>query len=372
MRRAFSFTEILFAVMILGIGFIMVAAMFPVAIQQTQATGQESVAASIGRAGVDYMQQLASMRVLVTAGPPNNPLINSGVVNSSVATSILLPTLDPSSLSNTPSTYPPGTIFPVRIPGQVWSLHETTQRDPYQVIVAGALQRRNHADVLWQAASHNLIFPADPRYGMAIMYKRDLIGKLVTSSIGVTSVSYSPAPDAQIIVIALQARSRAAYRPYSATANDPCDVAHYVAGYPATLEPLLVNAAGGTVQITRQGTASFLRVRDPLAAGRIAEGTYFVLAQDGQAGNPPGGPGGQYVAHIYQVGAQQAVDQWLLAPGNDLGTFPSDPLNGFSNGRGPQILLVGRGYTDPANPVNGGFSGGAQDVGVFTGFIPVN
>src|SRR5579862_785547 len=46
-RRAFSFAEILFAVMILGIGFIMVAAIFPVAIKQTQLTGQETVGATL-------------------------------------------------------------------------------------------------------------------------------------------------------------------------------------------------------------------------------------------------------------------------------------------------------------------------------------
>ena len=36
-RSAFSFIEIMFAVIILGIGFIMIAAVFPVAIQQTSA-----------------------------------------------------------------------------------------------------------------------------------------------------------------------------------------------------------------------------------------------------------------------------------------------------------------------------------------------
>ena len=43
-RRAFSFVEVLFAVIILGVGFIMVAAIFPVAIQQTQATVEETAA----------------------------------------------------------------------------------------------------------------------------------------------------------------------------------------------------------------------------------------------------------------------------------------------------------------------------------------
>ena len=40
--RGFSFTEVLFAVMILGIGFIMVAAIFPVAIQQATTVNRSS------------------------------------------------------------------------------------------------------------------------------------------------------------------------------------------------------------------------------------------------------------------------------------------------------------------------------------------
>ncbi|HWE02702.1 MAG TPA: prepilin-type N-terminal cleavage/methylation domain-containing protein [Tepidisphaeraceae bacterium] len=48
-RHGFSFTEILFAVMILGIGFIMVAAMFPVAIKQTQESIDETAAADMAK-----------------------------------------------------------------------------------------------------------------------------------------------------------------------------------------------------------------------------------------------------------------------------------------------------------------------------------
>ena len=46
-RRGFSFTEILFAVMILGIGFIMIAAIFPVALQQTETSQAETVGAGL-------------------------------------------------------------------------------------------------------------------------------------------------------------------------------------------------------------------------------------------------------------------------------------------------------------------------------------
>ena len=57
MRRAFTFAEIMFAVMILGIGFIMVASMFPVAIQQAQMTQEDSAAALVAQFASQYLQR---------------------------------------------------------------------------------------------------------------------------------------------------------------------------------------------------------------------------------------------------------------------------------------------------------------------------
>ncbi len=56
-RRAFTFAEIMFAIMILGIGFIMVAGMFPVAIQQTQAAHEETAAALVGQFASQFLQR---------------------------------------------------------------------------------------------------------------------------------------------------------------------------------------------------------------------------------------------------------------------------------------------------------------------------
>jgi type II secretory pathway pseudopilin PulG len=56
----FSFTEVLFAVMVLGIGFIMIAAIFPVAIRQTQTTLEETQAAITAKAALAYLQSVAS------------------------------------------------------------------------------------------------------------------------------------------------------------------------------------------------------------------------------------------------------------------------------------------------------------------------
>src|SRR4051812_16782638 len=56
-RAGFTFTEVMFAVILLGIGFIMLAGMFPVAIQQTQTNVEESTASTIARAAAHYMEE---------------------------------------------------------------------------------------------------------------------------------------------------------------------------------------------------------------------------------------------------------------------------------------------------------------------------
>src|SRR5690348_329057 len=64
--RGFSFTEIMFAVIILGVGFIMVAAIFPVAIQQAKSTTEETTAAAIARGTATYVGSVLSDNVAGT------------------------------------------------------------------------------------------------------------------------------------------------------------------------------------------------------------------------------------------------------------------------------------------------------------------
>jgi hypothetical protein len=49
---------VLFAVVVLGIGLIMIAGVFPVAIQQSKATADETVAATAARAGLAVVTAL--------------------------------------------------------------------------------------------------------------------------------------------------------------------------------------------------------------------------------------------------------------------------------------------------------------------------
>jgi type II secretory pathway pseudopilin PulG len=59
-RGGFSFVEILFAVIILGLGFIMLAAIFPVGIAQQQLTIDNSVAMALSRSGAATIRSVDS------------------------------------------------------------------------------------------------------------------------------------------------------------------------------------------------------------------------------------------------------------------------------------------------------------------------
>jgi hypothetical protein len=57
-RRAFSFAEVMFAVAILGVGFVMVAAVFPLAAEQTRSNADEAVAACLSRDAISTIQNM--------------------------------------------------------------------------------------------------------------------------------------------------------------------------------------------------------------------------------------------------------------------------------------------------------------------------
>src|SRR3954469_15114550 len=74
-RPAYSFAEVLFAVAVLGIGFIMVAAIFPVAIQQTQLTLEETVGTATARNGMSYIQGSPYMTLPGLPFSPGSPAV---------------------------------------------------------------------------------------------------------------------------------------------------------------------------------------------------------------------------------------------------------------------------------------------------------
>jgi hypothetical protein len=58
-RPAFTFIEVLFAVILLGIGFIMIAAVFPVAIQQTSTVSDQTQSNAVARDAIRKLQAIA-------------------------------------------------------------------------------------------------------------------------------------------------------------------------------------------------------------------------------------------------------------------------------------------------------------------------
>lgn len=73
-RRGFTFIEVLFSVIILGVGLIMVAAMLPVAIKQSDDTLGEITAKATAESGFGFVRATAtSNNLLATAFPSGKP-----------------------------------------------------------------------------------------------------------------------------------------------------------------------------------------------------------------------------------------------------------------------------------------------------------
>ncbi len=63
-RSGFTFMEVLFAIVLLGIGFIMLAGMFPVAIRQTQSTMEETAGSTVAQGAVKVLEQIGSQGLM--------------------------------------------------------------------------------------------------------------------------------------------------------------------------------------------------------------------------------------------------------------------------------------------------------------------
>jgi hypothetical protein len=302
-RRGFAFTEVLFAVMVLGIGFIMIAAMFPVTIQQTKLTLDESVGASMARGALAYLQTQATEANFPVSAP----------------------------------TIVPGTYGPV----QVVSMP--------QAFTASALIKPG-----WVATRGNYINPSDPRTAWVPLYLRGF------------TASGDPSPYAQVFIIAVKARNKPSY-----VASDVYPGADTPTPW-AVLEPRRV-----AVNLTYDALS--LRGRMTILAGGnayAAPGAYVIIAND-QNSNPPRNITGQSTGRIYRLG--NVVDEtngvWDLAPDGDMiranrltgGAIVTGDDNDLAN---TDAYIIGHGYKDgdPAQP----YSGPAQDMAVYTGFIRIN
>jgi prepilin-type N-terminal cleavage/methylation domain-containing protein len=317
-RRGFSFVELLFAIMILGIGFIMIAAIFPVAIKQTAASGEETVASTIAKGAVGVIQQVASNALMpATPGPNGSPVV--------------------------------APIGPTAPTGET-----------------------GYGANLWAAINGNMILPSDNRYAWAAMYERDaattpyaqviIIGMQVrnrtqytTSTPGETNlygdVGFAPAsslpsqPNLQPKQVNVQ------FTFNSGTAPD-------------TVTFLTTNPVEGA------------------NAGAVAEGTYLVVSDDGGTTNRTYNtgyssttyPNATCNGYIYRIGNLVSGTTWQLLPGNDIESQLSAPVRP-TNGKMMNALIVGRSIHDPGQPFDPSanpYEGLSQDISVYVSFVRIN
>jgi hypothetical protein len=315
-RRGFAFTEILFAVMVLGIGFIMIAAMFPVTIRQTQNTLGDTQGANEALAAMAYLQSIGTN-------------------------------------ANFPSTVPGNDASK---PAQVLGL-----RDVLFPTSAAGLTLPGYV-----AARGNMIDPNNPRLAWIPLYRR-----------GVHTVAGVTVPDsfAQVFVIAVQSRNRPEY--VARTDGTHLYTDFDVPGNPgtgdvATLDPKPVKV---TVRYDTSAQHGVLTFVDAVARPWAAPGAYVIVSDD-KSTTAPLNRAGQSNGRIYQLG--EAIDEangvWGLMPGSDMirkgGATAGDGDDNDIDQPSP-AYMVGRGYTNAESAADG-YSGPAQELGVYTGYIQVS
>lgn len=389
-RRGFSFTEVLFAVVILGIGFIMVAGIFPVAIQQSKLTIDETTGAAIARGSVSYLQRAMTDNAGGT-GATNCPPAQEGTL--------------------------PATQYGI------------VQQLSYVLPNANAS--------LVTALRGSQVLPEDPRYAFVGLYRRG-------------GISTAPDSAAQLYVFAVQftvgSVYNAAYDANTPTAAAPENnlmahevevaVAHNVTAL-GGVDLIAFNTGCTDGANAAENRQLNYNVTGTNGTGAPVEGGYVVIAQDRLTGNNLGSLDGR----IFKLGARRSdldPDFRSYFPATLYNKLPScqifelDPSNNFvvdggvdgivkkyknptppaaddvlglGNSAGLSIDLptsstnstlvtvqmtptcsntarayvVGRSFADPRDPNAGnpltdtkGFDGGSMVVGLYTTFVKIN
>jgi type II secretory pathway component PulJ len=324
--RGFAFTEILFAVMVLALGFIMIAAMFPVTIRQTQSTMEEATGANVAKAAIEYLQTVASDALFPANG---NNLAKPAPVNS---------------------------------------LTDLPEKKPERAAYLGV--------------RGNFVNPENPRIAWVPLYRR-----------------HEGSPFVQVFIIVMQSRNRDQYVVQPDTTGAFPDRNYSDFDVPAdaptgekysTLEPRRVAVSLMYDDVNRRGVVQI----DPKFKALAASGEYLIIAQDPNK-NKPKDEEGQSNGRIYQLG--NPIDEaagdtttpgtWELSSAADMirnGKDPKVPQIGDDNDLLPPsswssaasdskatfAYIVGRGYKNPTSWAEG-YSGPAQDIAVYTGFIQI-
>lgn len=316
-RAGLSFTEVMFAVMILGVGFIMLAGMFPVAIQQTRLTTEDTEASTMARSALQFMEQMSGLQDANV--PPRSLMMPTFLVTTQVIP--ISPTITVNQNNALLSTAISGNLIRADDARYAWvPLYRREPNSPYAQIYLFAVRNRNR-DVYTPSLDALRLYPPPPP---APSPNETDPAKRQPATLEARSVSAN-----------LYYRGDVILGPVLADV----DMIEFLYPNPATPDYGAVPAAGpGGYVVVGNTTAASL--------GKIYRVGNRRTDKDQLASGQPRG-------QMYE-----------LSPGYDMAT-------NAEHATGATVYIVGRGYVNPATPASG-YDGIVQDIGCFTSFVRVN
>lgn len=322
-RAGFSFVEVLFAVMILGIGFIMLAAIFPVAIQQAQTSSDETTSAAIAWNALTTIQEKLTDTELPPAGPIGSAFAEArypGVVRS--------------------FRDPQGAGIPTLRSGQ------DTERRVDGGGRTGPVTFGQQKDYLWNRIKGEAVVVGDRRFAWVAFVQRHIV----------IDWPDEPAPYAHVIVVVARSRESSQYGAGDVVGDGMANLQPR----PVTFD-LTSDGVGEKVDQVVRFTGGF---RDA-----VSEGAYLIVTHDLLRNSANGGVQGSMNSHVFRVGNRLDGHTWELSPETEFKVTKvgNSSVLGLS---GAQGFVVGRtGSGDRAPRVR--FGGEAQDVAVYSMMLAV-
>ena len=329
-RRGFSFVEVMFAVVILGIGFIMVAAIFPVAIEQNQLTGEAASSSAFARVAASVVQQLRGYNA--------NPAVGYNVGSSQPA---------PSATATYPAyVFPFDSTYP-SLPG--------------------------YAHGSYAAVAGSQISSADPRFAVVPLYSLSANGTLAQFYFFNVTVRNRPVYDSTDIT-----PLSAAPAPAQTTLTPKLLQAKVTAGTPS-----LITFNSGSGSTTWASPSGFVAAQQCTYATNgieaVGTGCYVLVANDGLLGTNIG----SYNGKVYKVGNQRldlnaAGTEYELAPGDGFnpptGSTVTQLPDAANSNPWADVWIVGKGLQNHAAAYTAGtnvYTDAVQDVSFYTTFAPI-
>jgi len=322
--RGFSFIEVLFAVILLGIGFIMIAGIFPVAIEQSTATVNETAGQLVCRDAIRQIQNAA-------LSPGGYTLFPINTTPTQVQISVALhQALSGNSFFSADGRY-----------GWVAFYQRSTTNQPYAQIFVIALENPNFLKYYTSPTTGNYALASPPI-------------PIPSSTTGNATNTYGTAPTpamANAILTATFAYSQSTGNSYVYLSNPAASTGDPAPNACTGAYVLVANDAGAGNTPTGGLIGRFFRLGQS-----IDYGSFGSVAPTDVKPAPP-------------TGATVNPDIFQLQPGLDLKDFNEETGGGtatvFIMGRAPAYDAVNQNYDLQ-------FTGPNQDIAAMSALIRVN